>query len=192
MGQSNFDSYGEEVPFGSLAAELVNSLDAAQPQADELATSQGLRRLLERNGLPLREVAEADLKAARALRTQLRRLFETRDAQEAIAAANALLLEAHLQPQLRRHGESVSLGWRLTAKARPGEQLLGAVALNIAVLISRYGLERLRVCDDTPCRDVFVDVSKNGARRYCGSACANRARVASFRERQRGAKAPRV
>ena len=69
--------------------------------------------------------------------------------------------------------------------ARTVDRLRTAVALNLAFLLERFGFDRFHVCDADPCEDVFVDVTRSGARRFCAVSCANRARVALFRQRQR-------
>ena len=46
--------------------------------------------------------------------------------------------------------------------------------------------DRLRVCAASDCEDVYVDVSKNGSRRFCSTRCSNRTNTAAYRERARG------
>ena len=45
--------------------------------------------------------------------------------------------------------------------------------------------DRLGVCSASACDRVYVDVSRNGTRRFCSIACQNRVKAAAFRERQR-------
>jgi predicted RNA-binding Zn ribbon-like protein len=46
--------------------------------------------------------------------------------------------------------------------------------------------DRLRVCANTGCRDVFVDRSPGGKRRWCDMrTCGNQAKVARHRARAR-------
>ena len=44
---------------------------------------------------------------------------------------------------------------------------------------------RLRVCQRDGCESAFVDVSRNGRRRFCSLRCANQVNVANHRRRQR-------
>lgn len=47
-------------------------------------------------------------------------------------------------------------------------------------------LQRIRKCQRQGCQRVFLDETRNGARRWCDmSRCGNRAKAARFRERQR-------
>jgi len=44
---------------------------------------------------------------------------------------------------------------------------------------------RLRVCQRAGCETAFLDVSRNGRRRFCSLRCANQVNVANHRLRQR-------
>jgi len=43
---------------------------------------------------------------------------------------------------------------------------------------------QLRVCAAHDCEGVFVDLSKNGSKRFCSLRCGNRMNVNAYRERQ--------
>jgi predicted RNA-binding Zn ribbon-like protein len=43
--------------------------------------------------------------------------------------------------------------------------------------------DRFGVCTAPRCDRVYVDVSRNGARRFCSTACQNRVKTAAFRAR---------
>ena len=46
---------------------------------------------------------------------------------------------------------------------------------------------RIRQCQGPVCAILFLDTSRKGDRRWCSmSACGNRAKVAAFREREKG------
>jgi predicted RNA-binding Zn ribbon-like protein len=61
--------------------------------------------------------------------------------------------------------------------ARTGVELLGG-ALR----------DRIRHCSGEGCALLFVDTSRSGHRKWCSmSGCGNKAKVASFRERNRDA-----
>jgi predicted RNA-binding Zn ribbon-like protein len=114
----------------------------------------------------------------------VRAVFEAHSAKQAIRLINAVASSARLQFRIESKRNCIGVEWRVDDSTGIADQLRSAVALNLAFLLERFGIERFRVCATSPCRDTFVDVSKNGARRYCGTTCANRGRVASFRERQ--------
>jgi predicted RNA-binding Zn ribbon-like protein len=45
---------------------------------------------------------------------------------------------------------------------------------------------RLGICADDDCEGLVLDLSRNRSRRFCSTACGNRAAVAAYRARQRG------
>jgi predicted RNA-binding Zn ribbon-like protein len=185
MCQMTITHYEMQVPFDALAQNLVNSYDHTRSPADYLQTPQDLRDLLAKHGLDVKRVAHTDLARVRELRDGVREVFAAGSARHAAHLINGLLANAQLQPRLDYSRGAVALDWQATGSGTVVDQVRSAAALNLAVLAERFGFERFRVCVTSPCRDVFVDVSKNATRRYCGIVCANRARVASFRERQR-------
>ncbi|MPZ62329.1 MAG: hypothetical protein GEU93_13755 [Propionibacteriales bacterium] len=62
-------------------------------------------------------------------------------------------------------------------------------AEGIARFIGAGNAGRLGTCKATNCDRVYVDLSKNGSRRFCSTACQNRVKAAAFRERQSGLQA---
>jgi predicted RNA-binding Zn ribbon-like protein len=44
---------------------------------------------------------------------------------------------------------------------------------------------RLDVCADPSCDGLVLDLSRNRSRRFCSTACTNRAAVAAYRARRR-------
>lgn len=185
MCQMKIAHYDIQVPFGALAQNLVNSYDNTRSPPDYLQTPRDLQNLLAGHGLDVKRVTQADLTRMRALRDSVREVFEAGSGKKAVQLINTLLANAEVRPQLGHARGVVALDWQVAESRDVADQVRSAAALNLAFLAERFGLERFRVCVTSPCRDVFVDVSKNATRRYCGMVCANRARVASFRERQR-------
>ena len=61
----------------------------------------------------------------------------------------------------------------------------GGVAVALAGVLGSEYADRLGVCEAPACDRVFVDVSRNGTRRYCSTACQNRVKAAAHRARQR-------
>ena len=59
-------------------------------------------------------------------------------------------------------------------------------ALHLGPCLRQFLLaDRLGVCDAARCDRVYVDTSRNGARRFCSTACQNRTKAAAFRTRSR-------
>lgn len=185
MCQERFTRYDIDTPFGALAQNLVNTYDPTHEPPEYLRSADDLAQLLEQHGLRGTSVGAADLSAARVLRAEVRGVFQARGSAAAMQRINTLLGKAHVELRMVRRGSAVKLDWNPSARARPIERLRTAVALNLAHLLERFGLERFHVCAADPCEDVFVDVTRSGARRFCAVSCANRARVALFRRRQR-------
>ncbi|WP_171091293.1 CGNR zinc finger domain-containing protein [Usitatibacter rugosus] len=80
-------------------------------------------------------------------------------------------------------------GPRLVERMTIGEpgDLLGLVALEIAKLVAQEEPALLKRCAGAECTLWFLDRTKAHRRVFCSaSACGNRAKVAAFRERQRG------
>jgi predicted RNA-binding Zn ribbon-like protein len=61
----------------------------------------------------------------------------------------------------------------------------------MARLIASGHAHRLGTCEDAECNRVFVDVSRNGSRRFCSTTCQNRIKTAAFR-RRRSPRAPQA
>ncbi len=187
MSQDVFDNYHDRIGF---VEKLVNSydVDPGEEQPEHLMTPDDLAGLLEQWGVlaPGEACSEQDLATIRDLRHRLRAVFEAVDEAVAARALNALLIDAPVTSVLQPADDS---GWRLDVRADPTLPLARRVAieaaLGLADAIEEYGFARLSVCDADPCRDVFLDISRNRSRRYCGPKCASRHNVAAFRQRQR-------
>jgi hypothetical protein len=71
----------------------------------------------------------------------------------------------------------------------PGDLAQDIGAATVAALLratARPGWSRVKACRGEDCRWVFIDVSRNGSRRWCAMAnCGNRAKAAAFRDRHR-------
>ncbi len=141
---------------------------------------------MDRYGLaPSRRLDDADLARTRQLRDRLRSVFEADDEAAAAASVNALLAESEVRPVLEEVDGAWVVRHRSGAASDPVGALQGAAAVALAQLFAERGFDDFKVCAAAPCRDVFVDVSRNGSRRFCGLACANRHRVAAHRRRHR-------
>jgi predicted RNA-binding Zn ribbon-like protein len=59
---------------------------------------------------------------------------------------------------------------------------LWAVARDAGNLLTSESLQRLRECDGDVCGWLFLDLTKNGSRRWCDMrGCGNRAKVRRYR-----------
>lgn len=66
------------------------------------------------------------------------------------------------------------------------DELIGLVALQVALLVTSEQPELVKHCAGTGCTLRFLDRTRAHGRLFCSAAvCGNRAKVAAFRERQR-------
>lgn len=181
-----FDSH--VVDLLGVASGLVNLLTSVesagrgrQPPAGAERRS-ALGEVLVREGR-VPEVSEEDERQLTRFAVEARQVFEAVDVGDldtAGAGVNALLEWCRPQPRLDRfdsewhlhfHGPTNDLGVGWTAGC--------AAALTMAVGSSGAG--RLGICDAPRCDRVYVDHSKNGTRRFCGTPCQNRVKNANHR-----------
>jgi predicted RNA-binding Zn ribbon-like protein len=94
---------------------------------------------------------------------------------------NAMLEETGVQPVLAPVAGRTAAAWRVP---RASQALLASAALALREHLAAHP-ERLGVCTDGQCADVYVDTSPAGHRRFCSVTCQNRSRVAAFRQRRR-------
>lgn len=117
-------------------------------------------------------------------------LLDMEDLDGACELVNTILKETKATPMLSRHdGEP----WHMHFHARDAswsQGWAGSMATALAVVLGSPEADRLGLCSAPSCDRAYVDTSRNGARRFCSTACQNRVKAATFRERQRSA-APR-
>ncbi|MQA87993.1 MAG: hypothetical protein GEV03_26070 [Streptosporangiales bacterium] len=175
--------------YADLAVRLVNTADPTRPELEELGDLEALREFL-RNRPHLRpRVTRQDLDGMRALRNELREVFEAverGDDDAAIDRLNALLVQHPVHPQISGH-DGQRWHMHLTESGSVTDQYAAQAAMGLAILITTLGIDRLGVCQASPCREAFLDTSTNRSRRYCSERCASRANVAAYRARQREA-----
>lgn len=173
--------------YAELAVQLVNTTDPNRPERERLGDLESLREFL-RNRPHLRpRVTRLDLDGMRALRDELREVFESvahDDGADAIDRLNALLVQHPVHPQISGHdGQPWHL--HLTESGSVTDQYAAQAAMGLAILATTLGVDRLGICQSPPCREVFLDTSTNRSRRYCSERCASRANVAAYRARRR-------
>lgn len=170
----------------SLAEDLINTYDTFLELPEHLLTPTDLRLFLEQHGVALSmSPTDEDLEVVRELREVLRTIWNAESPSLATKRLNRLFASLRATPRAEIEEEDKV---RLTLLPEPQmpliERLTLATALDIVQLLQIYGLERLHFCASEPCRDVFVDASRNRTRRFCSDRCANRYNVAAFRERK--------
>jgi predicted RNA-binding Zn ribbon-like protein len=175
----NFGAYAGRAV--QTAVDLVNTRDP-----EELPDAAAAAALLTRNGWVVDAPPSAtELERLRALRDTLRHAFDAADEHAVVARLNATLTELHALPQLTDHDGAWH--WHY---APPGAGIADRVATTtsaaLLTVVAEGGAGRLRVCEADGCGTVFVDLSRNGSRRFCSSrACGNRTHAAAYRARQR-------
>ncbi|MDA0632613.1 CGNR zinc finger domain-containing protein [Nonomuraea sp. MCN248] len=171
----HFNTYGGNG--AALSAALVNATDFRPgPLAALLAEHEMLRTAMTPG-----QAAE--------LREWARRLdpvFGEPAVAKQIALVNDLLEITAVKPFVSAHDGKEphlhfsSLDGDIAARAK--ETTAGGLAMAICFSDG----SRLGRCDREGCRTVYVDTSRNGRRRFCSLACANRVNVAAHRSRRRG------
>ncbi len=71
------------------------------------------------------------------------------------------------------------------------DQARATIAGTLADFVATGRVDRLRICANPGCREVFIDRSRTGRKRWCDMrTCGNQAKVARHRARQRVAGTP--
>lgn len=180
--QMDFDHYTD--PGVGVAVNLVNSLGSFSGH-ENLRTADDVRELLDAQGLEgYGSVEESDLEPLRALRRELREVFESPDEGAAARRINALLARSGAAPQMTDHDGKWHLHYAAD-DAPLSDRVAAVAAMGLATVIVRWGWERLGVCRADDCADVYVDTSRNKSRRYCDPSCSTRMNVAAFRARHK-------
>ncbi|WP_214414559.1 CGNR zinc finger domain-containing protein [Sphaerisporangium fuscum] len=186
----NFNSHSDTVV--AVAAALVNALTAGEAHGRPYAVPEGpRRRALVTEALRLsrplaREVTDDEAEEAAAVAAELRAVFQAVDRGDvdgAAARVNDLLERTDARPHLERHdGEP----WHLHFHGRGeswADRWAAPCATGLAIVLGGELHDRLGVCTAPHCDRVYVDVSRNGTRRFCSTACQNRVKTAAFRAR---------
>jgi predicted RNA-binding Zn ribbon-like protein len=167
---------------GLVSVDLANTWDPYLADPERLPDEEALRAFLREQGIA-RRPARGDLAACRLLRDALWQVFDANSPEVLVERLDALARGLTVTPRLEREAD----GWRLTIEARPtaplAELLAARAVAGLAHAVAEQGPERIRLCGAAPCREVFIDTSRNATRRYCCRRCANRVSAAHFRER---------
>ncbi|HEY5833235.1 CGNR zinc finger domain-containing protein [Streptomyces sp.] len=180
--------------YSEYAVRLVNS-EEPQRGTDALTSVEAVRELFGAGTHAAVRAVDADVARLRAVRTRLRGVFEAADEGDEVRAVdllNALLLEFPVSPQVSGHAHLHDAAGRPAWHMHLAEQAANASAsfsatacMGLAVQLTSLGVDRLGICEATPCRNAYVDTSTNRSRRYCSDRCATRANVAAYRARKR-------
>lgn len=164
------------------AVELVNAV-AQDPEGERVPGD--LRGVLTAHRFDALDAPAAAESALRAWARRLRTVFDVTSLPDAAVAINALLADVRIEPHVTDHDGH---GWHLhytPPEADLVDRVRATTAFALAMLVSEYGVDRHGRCAAAGCDRVYADTSRNAARRYCTSACANRTAVAAHRARAR-------
>jgi predicted RNA-binding Zn ribbon-like protein len=195
-----------EPPSTDLWVRFVNTLTYTNGRpTDHVATADALvawlrvARLLSERAASAERAALRDdpVDAARRvesfgrLRDLIRATAEEIVAEGAPSRTTVRELNHVLRDGLHFHQLEMNADGTAYGLARVGDRLDQAratIAGTLAEFVARGPVERLRVCANPGCREVFVDRSRTGRRRWCDMrTCGNQAKVARHRARRRGA-----
>lgn len=158
-------------------------------------------RALERAGRRRPDEAAAVLERGRELREATYRIFAALIEGEAAAPAdldtlNAELASALAHVRVETTAEGFAWGWghdpdSLGSPGTPGtpealEAPLWPIARSAAELLTSEDRQRVKECASDTCLWLYLDRTKNRARRWCAmKTCGNRAKVREHRRRKR-------
>jgi predicted RNA-binding Zn ribbon-like protein len=174
------------------AADLANALVPGLRRGRPFAAPEDGAELLERTNAVIGAHArlEVDLDDARGLQrsaAQFSEVFTALEAGRQDTAAeklNDMIAEYGARPTLIRHdGEPWHLHYHPADTPRVAG-LSGGFAVGLAILVGTGRADRLGTCSADACDRAYVDASRNGTKRFCSTACQNRAKTAAFRARQ--------
>ncbi|HWB45789.1 MAG TPA: ABATE domain-containing protein [Hyphomicrobiaceae bacterium] len=185
-----------ELPAG-LCLDYANTLAwrGRETPAESLQDFAGLVTWLRQRGAVDRETATDAKRWARerpaaaakqfaqaiGLREALYRAFSAVAAGHAVPVEDFhLVQEALAQAPARSHlvCANRSFGWEVAMPSPTVPALLAPVLWSAADLLVTAGRQRVRRCANDACLWLFLDVSRNGTRRWCDMAsCGNRAKA---------------
>jgi predicted RNA-binding Zn ribbon-like protein len=186
----NFNSHTDVVV--RMAVALVNLLTPGEDRSRPYAPPAGAERADALNALfkstgSRTEVTPAEAEAFVPVAGDLRAVFAAVTADDLDKAAhqvNGLLAATGAHPALERHdGEPWHIHFHSADETSPAKGWAAGCATGLAIVLGGELYDRLGVCTAPRCDRVYVDVSRNGSRRFCSTACQNRVKAAAFRER---------
>lgn len=192
-GQVDFDSHTSNVV--EYAVAVVNEVTPGERHGRPFAAPSGealvaaVRGAVPPSRTPdLPTAADAAELAAWAVRLRtVVELVDRGDVDNACRLLNAIMRESGAVPTLARHdGEPWHLHFH-TEDAGWAVSWAASMATGLAIVLGNPAIDRLGLCNAPACDRVYVDVSRNGTRRFCSTACQNRVKAAAFRARKASA-----
>ncbi|MFJ8434963.1 CGNR zinc finger domain-containing protein [Kitasatospora sp. NPDC094019] len=189
-GQVDFDSHNTAMVQG--AADLVNLATPGlsrtrpyqpPPEAELTERTNAVLRAADRHATPL---GTEDAARLAALAPGLRAVFEhlaADDQDRAVAATNTLMAQLRPFPVLERRSDEP---WHLYHRSTAGDEgsdWAARLTLGLAAALGSHFAARLGMCSAPACDRAYVDVSRNGTRRFCSTACQSRVKSAAHRAR---------
>jgi hypothetical protein len=172
-------------------AELVNLATAGWRGGAQVVPLKGAA-LLTAFADGLNPVVAAALRDDPASTDQLPEL--ARDLRNALVATTAADAAERINVMLSRYRaqpclvEDVGQPFHLHFHGAGGtavDALGGEFAAALALVVDGYGADRFGVCHAERCEAVYIDLTRNGGRRYCSAGCTARAKSAAYRSRHR-------
>jgi predicted RNA-binding Zn ribbon-like protein len=173
-----------EQRMAQAAEDLINTFDTFLDEPEHLQTPKDLDAFLRTRGIDAPEATERDLEGVKALRETLRDLWTSDDLSALQDGLNRLIAGKDVRVEYAVNDGVLETRLHAATTAPLADQIAAAAAVGISAAIQAHGLERMRACIAAPCKDVFIDTSKNGRRRFCSERCANRYNVAQHRARR--------
>jgi predicted RNA-binding Zn ribbon-like protein len=186
----NFNSHTDVVV--GVAVALVNLLTEGEDRSRKYLPPEGAERVakisaLFRSAGGRRDVSPAEAGQFGGVAAELRAVFEAvaaGDIDRAARRVNAMLDVTGARPALAQHdGEPWHLHFHSADETSMVKGWQAGCATGLAIVLGGELYDRLGVCTAPHCDRVYVDTSRNGSRRFCSTACQNRVKAASFRER---------
>lgn len=162
-------------PYGEYAVLLAASLANDWP-----ADRDGIVDRTREYGMTMQfPPAEGDHPLTRHVIDEWLSVVDEPDPHNRSQLLNAQMAAAAAYPRLTDHdGDGWHLHYRDFDQALP-QVMLAVISVGTALHLSTRGMNRLNKCaagdvPGDPCRNVVVDVTRNGRQRYCSVRCANR------------------
>lgn len=175
-----------------LAVCLVNAIVPGEVRGRPYPAAEGVEELRARAesvpGLaPAGPLTADETRGVAKIAMELHAVFaaaEDGDFDEAARLLNAMAVRYDARPTLLRHDNGP---WHLHFHGPDAGVIKGvggATSVALAHVLGSDYANRIGMCSAPNCDRVYVDVSRNGTKRYCSTACQNRVKAATFRARQ--------
>ncbi|MGO0060693.1 CGNR zinc finger domain-containing protein [Brevibacillus fluminis] len=156
---------------------------------NRLEKAEWVEWFLAKWDLPAELSGMRDVRDLTLFRERLRTIVEYTVAGEPLRDADIVFFNEALQPyssypQLSRTENGLQLTRVSALNGWP--YVTARIALDLAELLAKGDLRRLKMCDNPDCRWFFYDQSRNRAARWCDDkCCGNLMKVRRFREKNR-------